>query len=31
MNFDVAGHYSRPGVLQLQVNRERQTTAVFKD
>lgn len=29
-NFDPVGHYSRPDVTQLQVNRERQTTAVFK-
>jgi nitrilase len=25
-NLDVAGHYSRPDVTQLTVNRERQTT-----
>lgn len=30
-NFDVAGHYGRPDVLQLQVNRERQTIARFDD
>lgn len=30
-NFDPAGHYSRPDVLQLHVNRSRQTTAVFDD
>lgn len=30
-NFDPVGHYSRPDVTQLQVNRERLTTAVFKD
>lgn len=30
-NFDPVGHYSRPDVTQLQVNRERQNTAVFKD
>lgn len=30
-NFDPVGHYSRPDVTQLQVNRERQSTAVFKD
>ncbi|WP_395339732.1 carbon-nitrogen hydrolase family protein [Ningiella sp. W23] len=30
-NFDPVGHYSRPDITQLQVNRERQTTAKFKD
>ncbi|MFC3122917.1 carbon-nitrogen hydrolase family protein [Agaribacter flavus] len=30
-NFDPVGHYSRPDVTQLIVNRERQTTARFKD
>lgn len=30
-NFDPAGHYSRPDVLQLSVNRERQSTIVIKD
>ena len=28
-NFDVAGHYGRPDVLQLLVNRERQSTIRF--
>lgn len=28
-NFDVAGHYGRPDVLQLHVNRERQATVRF--
>lgn len=30
-NFDVVGHYSRPDVTQLTVNRERQSTVRFKD
>ncbi len=30
-NFDPVGHYSRPDVTQLTVNRARQTTAIFKD
>ena len=30
-NFDPVGHYSRPDVTQLNVNRERQTTVKFKD
>tara|TARA_B110000003_G_scaffold208536_1_gene207402 strand:- start:9509 stop:10465 length:957 start_codon:yes stop_codon:yes gene_type:complete len=30
-NFDVAGHYSRPDVTKLQVNRERQSTVSFND
>lgn len=30
-NFDAAGHYGRPDVLQLQVNRERQRSAHFRD
>ena len=30
-NFDLAGHYSRPSVTQLHVNRERQTTVKFTD
>lgn len=29
-NFDAAGHYSRPDVTQLSVNRERQSTVKFK-
>lgn len=30
-NFDPAGHYSRPDVTRLQVNRERQSIATFRD
>tara|TARA_R110002049_G_scaffold2511_8_gene18415 strand:+ start:1349 stop:2305 length:957 start_codon:yes stop_codon:yes gene_type:complete len=30
-NFDVAGHYSRPDITQLIVNRERQTTVKFEN
>ena len=30
-SLDVAGHYSRPDVTRLTVNRERQTTAEFSD
>ncbi|EAQ42472.2 carbon-nitrogen hydrolase family protein [Polaribacter sp. MED152] len=30
-NFDVVGHYSRPDVTKLQVNRERQSTVEFKN
>ncbi len=30
-NFDPVGHYSRPDVTQLTVNRERQSTVKFKD
>jgi nitrilase len=29
-NFDPAGHYSRPDVTRLKVNRKRQKTVVFK-
>ena len=30
-NFDVVGHYSRPDVTKLQVNRERQSTVSYDD
>ena len=30
-NFDVAGHYSRPDVTRLVVNRQRQSLATFED
>ncbi|MEM6483526.1 MAG: carbon-nitrogen hydrolase family protein [Pseudomonadota bacterium] len=30
-NFDPSGHYSRPDVTQLAVNRERQSAVVFQD
>ncbi|MDH5434757.1 MAG: carbon-nitrogen hydrolase family protein, partial [Gammaproteobacteria bacterium] len=30
-NFDAAGHYSRPDVTQLIVNRKRQSTVKFED
>ena len=30
-NFDVVGHYSRPDVTKLEVNRERQSTIYFSD
>ncbi len=30
-NFDPAGHYARPDVLHLHVNRERQSTVIIKD
>ena len=30
-NFDAVGHYSRPDILQLSVNRERQKSAKFID
>lgn len=30
-NFDVVGHYSRPDVTKLHVNRERQTTVSFEE
>ena len=30
-NFDPVGHYSRPDITKLSVNRDRQSTVVFKD
>ena len=30
-NFDVAGHYSRPDITKLHVNRDRQSTVFFED
>jgi nitrilase len=30
-NFDPAGHYARPDVTQLTINRKRQTTATFEE
>jgi nitrilase len=30
-NFDPSGHYSRPDVTQLTVNRQRQSTLVIKE
>jgi nitrilase len=30
-NFDPAGHYARPDVTQLTVNRERQRTVIFTE
>ena len=30
-NFDPAGHYSRPDVTQLTVNRQRQTTLLIEE
>ena len=30
-NFDVAGHYSRPDITKLHVNRDRQSTVSFDD
>ena len=30
-NFDVVGHYSRPDITKLNVNRERQSTVSYDD
>jgi nitrilase len=30
-NFDLAGHYARPDVTRLEVNRQRQVLATNKD
>ncbi|CAF5011172.1 unnamed protein product, partial [Rotaria socialis] len=30
-NFDPSGHYSRPDILKLTVNRERQSVVTFKE
>jgi nitrilase len=30
-NFDPSGHYSRPDVTQLTVNRQRQSTLMIKE
>jgi nitrilase len=30
-NFDVVGHYSRPDITKLNINRERQSTVSFDD
>jgi nitrilase len=30
-NFDPAGHYARPDVLRLTVNRQRQSTLILVD
>ncbi|MDB4640730.1 hypothetical protein OAF56_03760, partial [Pirellulaceae bacterium] len=30
-NMDVSGHYSRPDILELHVNRKRQSVVVFDD
>ena len=31
LNFDPAGHYSRPDVTKLIVKRRRQSTVIFED